>query len=142
MAGTAACNTTPLNPACPLQAALALIQRLVPEEMMHLVLSYLGPYTLGRVACVCQQWRQFAEVRGGVRACCVAGVSKRTASDKHRTPLHTRTRMNTRSTPGTGSTPARRRLARATRTCGLAKSLCGSSFGALRCVLLVLLLPQ
>lgn len=44
------------------QADLALIQRVFTDEVMHTILSYLGPYTLGRIACVCQQWRQFAEV--------------------------------------------------------------------------------
>jgi hypothetical protein len=39
-----------------------LIQRVFTDELMHTILSYLGPYTLGRIACVCQQWRQFAEV--------------------------------------------------------------------------------
>jgi hypothetical protein len=50
-----------------LQADLALIQRVFTDEVMHTILSYLGPYTLGHIACVCQQWRQFAEV--SVNAC-------------------------------------------------------------------------
>lgn len=45
-----------------LQSELGLIQRVLTDELMHTILSHLGPYSLGVVACVCQQWRQFAEV--------------------------------------------------------------------------------
>lgn len=51
--------------AAALQSELGLIQRVLTDELMHTILSHLGPYSLGRVACVCQQWRQFAEVRTG-----------------------------------------------------------------------------
>lgn len=47
----------------PVQADLAPIQRVFPEEMMNTIFSYLGPYDLGRAACVCKQWRHFSEVR-------------------------------------------------------------------------------
>lgn len=43
------------------QAELALIQRVFPEELLTTIFSFLGAYTLGRAACVCQQWRQLAE---------------------------------------------------------------------------------
>jgi hypothetical protein len=49
-----------------LQSELGLIQRVLTDELMHTILSHLGPYSLGRVACVCQQWRQFAEVGTGI----------------------------------------------------------------------------
>lgn len=52
-------------PCCLVQSELGLIQRVLTDELMHTVLSHLGPYTLGQVACVCQQWRQFAEVGPG-----------------------------------------------------------------------------
>lgn len=56
------------------QSELGLIQRVFTDELMHTILSHLGPYSLGRIACVCQQWRQFAEVGfdcgGRASSCC------------------------------------------------------------------------
>eukprot|EP00775_Hariotina_reticulata_P009348 gene9348-9511_t len=40
---------------------LAPIQKLFPEELMHTIFSYLGPYSLGKAACVCKQWRFLSE---------------------------------------------------------------------------------
>jgi len=33
-----------------------------PEELMHTMFSYLGPYTLGKASCVCKQWQHLAQV--------------------------------------------------------------------------------
>lgn len=44
------------------QVELAPIQVLLPEELLNLVFARLGPYTLGRAACVCRQWRYLSEV--------------------------------------------------------------------------------
>jgi F-box protein 9 len=41
---------------------LALIQRVFTDEMMAALFSRLGPYALGRAACVCRQWRFLARV--------------------------------------------------------------------------------
>lgn len=40
---------------------LSAIQTLLPEEVMLQILLALGPYTLGKAACVCRQWRQLSE---------------------------------------------------------------------------------
>lgn len=45
-----------------LQADLAPIQRLFPDELMYQMFNKLGPYTLGKAGCVCRQWRIYAEV--------------------------------------------------------------------------------
>jgi len=36
---------------------LALIQKLLPEELVLKIFELLDPYVLGRLACVCTQWR-------------------------------------------------------------------------------------
>lgn len=46
-----------------LQEDLALIQRVLQDELMFNIFARLGPYVLGKAACVCKQWRAFAEVR-------------------------------------------------------------------------------
>jgi F-box protein 9 len=45
-----------------LQEDLAPIQRLFPEELIINFFSRLGPYNLGKAACVCKQWKQYSEV--------------------------------------------------------------------------------
>jgi F-box protein 9 len=68
----------------PPQEDLALIQRQLPDELMHTIFAHMGPYTIGVAACACKQWRRFAEVRGarcgrllragqGRVACCAPG---------------------------------------------------------------------
>eukprot|EP00878_Enallax_costatus_P024541 GHUV01026194.1.p1 GENE.GHUV01026194.1~~GHUV01026194.1.p1 ORF type:complete len:277 (+),score=60.16 GHUV01026194.1:176-1006(+) len=52
------------------EADLAPIQRLFPEEMMNTIFSYLGPYELGRAACVCRQWRHLSEHHKHWQAAC------------------------------------------------------------------------
>lgn len=42
-----------------LQIELAPIQKLLPEELVFKIFEKLQPYTLGKVACVCQQWRNW-----------------------------------------------------------------------------------
>ncbi|GBF87419.1 hypothetical protein Rsub_00130 [Raphidocelis subcapitata] len=41
--------------------SLALIQRQFTDEMMTTIFSRLGPYAMGRAACVCRQWRYLAK---------------------------------------------------------------------------------
>ncbi|GAX83104.1 hypothetical protein CEUSTIGMA_g10530.t1 [Chlamydomonas eustigma] len=43
------------------QFELAPIQELLPDEMLHLILARLSPYSLGSVACVCKHWREVVE---------------------------------------------------------------------------------
>jgi hypothetical protein len=38
---------------------LALIQKLLPEELVLKIFELLDPYVLGRLACVCSQWRSW-----------------------------------------------------------------------------------
>lgn len=42
---------------------LSEIERMIPDEMMLIILGHVGAYSLGRVACVCRHWRGLAEVR-------------------------------------------------------------------------------
>jgi hypothetical protein len=87
------------------QVELAPIQLKLPEEMMLFVFSRLGPYMVGRAACVCQQWRTYAEV-GPSRAQQAVGSPRSTATCTlrhahvthiHAVPLHYIT-LHTRST--------------------------------------------
>jgi hypothetical protein len=59
-----------------LQEDLALIQRVLQDELMFNIFARLGPYVLGKAACVCKQWRAFAEVRPAAtpRAATAAGT--------------------------------------------------------------------
>ena len=43
---------------------LAPIQEMLHDELLHLVLGRLSPYTLGSVACTCRHWRALVEVKG------------------------------------------------------------------------------
>ncbi|KAI8471805.1 MAG: hypothetical protein J3K34DRAFT_384601 [Monoraphidium minutum] len=45
------------NPLVQDEDSLALIQRVFTDEMMGTIFGRLGPYTLGRAACVCRCWR-------------------------------------------------------------------------------------
>ncbi len=53
---------SPLHGSHRAQVELAPIQIKLPEEMMLFIFSRLAPYTIGKAACVCQQWRTYAEV--------------------------------------------------------------------------------
>jgi hypothetical protein len=58
-----------------LQEDLAPIQRLLTDELMTIIFSHLGPYTLGQAACVCRQWRYLTDVseqHGSVRTAAAA----------------------------------------------------------------------
>ena len=44
------------------EESLALIQQAFTDEMMTTIFGRLGPYALGRAACVCRQWRFLARV--------------------------------------------------------------------------------
>ena len=35
---------------------LAVIQRIVPDELMLMITGWLSPFALGAASCVCQQW--------------------------------------------------------------------------------------
>jgi hypothetical protein len=52
------------------QVQLALIQQLLPEEMLATVLGHLSAYDLGAVACVCRGWRSAALNPALWRAAC------------------------------------------------------------------------
>lgn len=45
-----------------IEVELALIQSALPDEMMAIVFSKLGPYDLGRAGCVCRQWRCYSNM--------------------------------------------------------------------------------
>ena len=49
---------------------LALIQRLLPEELFFKIFEKLAPYTLGRIACVCQQFQDLTLHSGLWKAAC------------------------------------------------------------------------
>lgn len=40
---------------------LALIQRVLPEEVMLSIFQRLSPYVVGRCSLVCRQWRLLAD---------------------------------------------------------------------------------
>ena len=46
-----------------MQVELALIQEVLPEELVLLVLSHVGAYSLAATACACRHWRALCEVR-------------------------------------------------------------------------------
>jgi hypothetical protein len=64
---------------CCLQEDLAPIQRLLTDELMTIIFSHLGPYTLGQAACVCRQWRYLTDVSGRMseQLQCSGGSSSR-----------------------------------------------------------------
>lgn len=39
---------------------LGLIQKVLPDEMLHSIFSHLSAYHLGAVACTCRQWRELS----------------------------------------------------------------------------------
>ncbi|GIL57692.1 hypothetical protein Vafri_12858 [Volvox africanus] len=43
------------------ETELALIQRSIPNELMVIILGFLEPYSLGKAALVCRQWRILSE---------------------------------------------------------------------------------
>ncbi|WIA19484.1 hypothetical protein OEZ85_004096 [Tetradesmus obliquus] len=49
---------------------LAPIQRLLTDELMTIIFSRLGPYTLGQAACVCRQWRSLTDHQQHWHAAC------------------------------------------------------------------------
>jgi len=60
----------PLTPRGRAQVQLALIQQLLPEEMLATVLGHLSAYDLGAVACACRGWRAAAHNPALWRAAC------------------------------------------------------------------------
>jgi len=60
----------PLTPRERAQVQLALIQQLLPEEMLATVLGHLSAYDLGAVACACRGWRAAAHNPALWRAAC------------------------------------------------------------------------
>jgi len=72
---------------------LALIQRLFPDELVFNIFSRLGPYNLGKAACVCKQWQQHTENPRHWEAACrqaftaahkSADLTQKTLRDKYR----------------------------------------------------------
>lgn len=53
------------------EVELALIQRLLPEELLLKTFALLGPYALGRVACVTKQWRTLSHHSGLWKPACL-----------------------------------------------------------------------
>ncbi|KAF6259857.1 hypothetical protein COO60DRAFT_1622002 [Scenedesmus sp. NREL 46B-D3] len=49
---------------------LAPIQRLLTDELMTIIFSHLGPYTLGQTACVCRHWRYLTDHQQHWQAAC------------------------------------------------------------------------
>jgi len=53
------------------EVELALIQKLLPEELMLKIFELLDPHVLGRLACVCSQWRAWTMYSPLWKAACV-----------------------------------------------------------------------
>jgi hypothetical protein len=88
--------------------SLALIQRVFTDELMGVLLGRLGPYALGRAACVCKQWRYLCRVskrrrRGGRAGRCASAGG----------PLAARCRLRGRSPHGAVPHPTARAEPRA-----------------------------
>ena len=50
------------------ESELALVQSMLSDELMTSIFARIGPYSLGRAACACRQWRFLCRVRSAARA--------------------------------------------------------------------------